>query len=111
MSYLVTLQLTSPAQYRSWNGHWCGSKYVRPPFVPRLLYSSTAGFAESTAMEWAYWGLRPGIECVFRPVGDDMYEVVVLVSQMVHSRDISSTEWEHRISRLWTTHYRRPTSR
>ncbi|KAI0755845.1 acetyl-CoA synthetase-like protein [Fomes fomentarius] len=29
-------------------------------------------------MEWAYWAVAPGVECIFRPTGDGVYEVVIM---------------------------------
>ena len=31
-------------------------------------------------MDWLYWEVDPDVECIFRPVEDDMYEFIVLVS-------------------------------
>ena len=31
-------------------------------------------------MDWQYWNVAPGVECFFRPTGDETFEVIVLVN-------------------------------
>ncbi len=51
----------------------------------RTSVKLTSAFAVNPGMEWAYWAVAPGVECVFRPTGDGVYEVFILVSSRIIS--------------------------
>ena len=48
-------------------------------FILRLACADIVSAAD-TGMDWAYWSMPASTEAVFRPRGDDTYDLVILVS-------------------------------